>query len=311
MRQKTNKEFIEEVKNIVGNEYLFLDEYVNNKYKLKVIHNECGNTYTVSPNDFLRGKRCPYCAGNIKRTTESFKEKVKELVGNEYTVIGKYTNTNTKILMKHNKCGNEYMINPNKFIKGDRCPKCSKYRKLTLEKAKEILHSIYPDGEYIIISNKYKNNKDLLEVKHNKCGRIWKTSYNNLTSTLNHCPYCSRIRNKSEIENELFNFISEFYTGKILTNTRVLLESGKELDIYLSDIKLAIEFDGLYWHSDKFLDKNYHLRKTKECEEKGIHLIHIFEDEWINKKDIVKDKIIKLIYLLENERRDIIEKENN
>lgn len=116
---------------------------------------------------------------------------------------------------------------------------------------------------------------------------------------------------KNIVGNELFNFISEFYNGKIFTNNRTVLDSGKELDIYLPDIKLAIEFDGLYWHSDKFLDKNYHLRKTKECEEKEIHLIHIFEDEWINKKDIVKNKIIKLIYLLEKERRDIIEKENN
>jgi hypothetical protein len=59
------------------------------------------------------------------------------------------------------------------------------------------------------------------------------------------------------------------------------------------DKKLAIEFDGLYWHNDsKIKDKNYHLMKTKLCESKGYRLIHIFEDEWKFKNDIIK-RLIK------------------
>ena len=56
--------------------------------------------------------------------------------------------------------------------------------------------------------------------------------------------------------------------------------------------KLALEFDGLYWHSETAgKDKNYHISKTQKCEEQGLQLIHIFEDEWISKKDICKSII--------------------
>jgi len=69
-----------------------------------------------------------------------------------------------------------------------------------------------------------------------------------------------------------------------------------EVDLYIPDLKLAIEFDGLYWHSDDILlDRNYHLSKTQKCEEQGIQLIHIFENEWIYKQDIVKSRLKNLL----------------
>lgn len=57
------------------------------------------------------------------------------------------------------------------------------------------------------------------------------------------------------------------------------------------DAHLAIEFDGLYWHNDKVVNKNYHVTKTNACEAKGYNLIHIFENEWNEKQEIVKSKI--------------------
>jgi hypothetical protein len=87
---------------------------------------------------------------------------------------------------------------------------------------------------------------------------------------------------------------SELEIMKYLLDNNVRLEKLKkigsskmEIDLFLPDYNLAIEFNGLYWHSDKFRDKNYHLNKTKECLKQNINLIHIFEDEWKYKKDIV------------------------
>ena len=75
---------------------------------------------------------------------------------------------------------------------------------------------------------------------------------------------------------------------KIITNSRSIIPP-LELDFYLPDFNLAIEFNGIYWHSEsKRIDKNYHLDKTLKCQSKGIQLIHIFENEWINKQEIVK-----------------------
>ena len=65
-----------------------------------------------------------------------------------------------------------------------------------------------------------------------------------------------------------------------------------ECDIVIPSHNLAIEFVGLRWHSEQFnTDKNYHLHKTEVVESKGYHLIHIFEDEWLEHKDLVLSKI--------------------
>jgi len=103
------------VKNMYGNEYSVLGEYVNNSTKILMKHNICGNTYEVTPINFLgspskKPRKCPYCDKFRKKDTIWYKNKVKELTGNEYTVLGKYINTHTKIKMKHNLCGNIYYV---------------------------------------------------------------------------------------------------------------------------------------------------------------------------------------------------------
>lgn len=105
------------------------------------------------------------------------------------------------------------------------------------------------------------------------------------------CTICNPIDSgESFAEKEILLFIRTIYFGQIIENDRNLI-NPKELDIYLPELKLAIEFDGLYWHSSDYTDKNYHLNKTKLCNYQGVELLHIFEDEWMNKKEIVKSII--------------------
>jgi hypothetical protein len=63
-------------------------------------------------------------------------------------------------------------------------------------------------------------------------------------------------------------------------------------DIHIPSKNLSIEINGLYWHSELFKDKNYHLNKTLKCKEIGIDLIHIWEDDWKNKKEIIKSILL-------------------
>jgi len=74
------------------------------------------------------------------------------------------------------------------------------------------------------------------------------------------------------------------------TNRKLL--NGKEIDLVVESEKLCIEYDGLYYHTEK-MGKNstYHLNKTLDCNNIGYKLIHIFEDEWILKKELVKNKL--------------------
>lgn len=83
------------------------------------------------------------------------------------------------------------------------------------------------------------------------------------------------------------------------TNDRSLI-APYELDIVIPDHNIAIEFNGLYWHSEKFKDRLYHKIKTDLCESKGYQLLHIFEDEWVFKRSIVERMIKAKLGLLKD-----------
>jgi hypothetical protein len=102
------------------------------------------------------------------------------------------------------------------------------------------------------------------------------------------CTVCYPISNSRSIkESELFNFINSIYNKEIVQNYR----DGLEIDIYLPDLKLGFEFNGLYWHSEEWKNKNYHKDKINYFKEKGIKIMHIWEDDWDYKNDIIKSQI--------------------
>jgi len=108
------------------------------------------------------------------------------------------------------------------------------------------------------------------------------------------CTICHPIGDSHSIgEKDMLKFIKSFYRGEVINSYR----DGLEIDIYLPEIKLGFEFNGLYWHSDKYKEKNYHIKKTDYFKVRGIRIVHIWEDDWANRKDIIKSQIINLINL--------------
>ena len=100
-------------------------------------------------------------------------------------------------------------------------------------------------------------------------------------------------------EHELQDFLKE--QNIVFESSRQFL-IGKEIDILIHSKKIGIEFNGLKWHTEWFgkKDRNYHINKTTSCNEKGYGLIHIFEDEYVNNKDIVYSKIRHILQLNNN-----------
>lgn len=101
----------------------------------------------------------------------------------------------------------------------------------------------------------------------------------------------------SQIEKQLREFVQTeiFPSEELVCNNREVIPP-KELDIYVPSRHVAFEMNGLYQHSDMFKKKRYHALKTSSCEKAGIHLLHIFEDEWKKKPEQVKT-LLKCILL--------------
>ena len=102
----------------------------------------------------------------------------------------------------------------------------------------------------------------------------------------------------SKVEKEFGEFISSIYTGNIIFNDRFTLE-GKEIDIYLPDLKVGFEFNGIYFHSEFYKDKNYHQEKALLAIKKGISLVQVWEDDWFSKREIIQDLIKSKIGLFD------------
>ena len=152
------------------------------------------------------------------------------------------------------------------------------------------------------ISKYEKNSINLVSIDDNrimsilcdKCNKIYDINYTTYLLRIKNgfdcCTKCNKLNNfkSSHLEKSIFDFI-KLNDVKIISNYKI---GNKELDIYIPELKLGFEFNGLYWHSELFKDKNYHLDKTKLCLNQNISLFHIWEDDWLYRQDIVKSMIL-------------------
>jgi hypothetical protein len=152
-----------------------------------------------------------------------------------------------------------------------------------------------------LINNYNLNNREILKFKCLKCHNIFDTCWFNIQQGYL-CPICfPREYKKSLLEKELADFIKSLNL-EILENSKEII-IPYELDIFIPSKNIAIEFNGLYWHSEKINDNPYyHFNKLKLCQEKGIRLIQIFEDEWLFKKNIVKSRLKQILKISDNQK---------
>jgi len=147
------------------------------------------------------------------------------------------------------------------------------------------------------------DNNRILTIKCKNKNHYYRTNKNTFKLRLRNnsepCTICNPPYSYSGEENELYNFIKENYQEKIIRNTKKLIKPY-ELDIYLPNLNLAFEFNGLYWHSEIYKDNNYHKMKSDMCVESGIQLIQIYEDDWKNRNDIIKSIILNKIGNIKN-----------
>ncbi len=117
------KQLIAETEN---GEYELRSEYITNEKPIQIKHIPCGHVFRTTYTLFVtHGSRCPLCNADYRVSESVFLQRIKNIVGDEYSVLGQFKGVSNKVSMKHNTCGHEYEVTPNHFYKGRRCPKCN------------------------------------------------------------------------------------------------------------------------------------------------------------------------------------------
>ena len=136
----------------------------------------------------------------VKKTNEEFLKEVYNLVKNEYSFKEEYNGAKNKILVKHNNCGYEFLVQPSNFLYGSRCPLCAKNFK-THEIFKKQVFDLVED-EYNILEE-YKTKRFKIKFKHNTCGTIFK-QYPETFIIGRRCPKCG-LENRSKENHYKYN----------------------------------------------------------------------------------------------------------
>lgn len=127
--RKTQQEFVEITQEIdPEGEYIFNGEYRGYNTKIPYTHTVCGKDHEITLAHFVAGRRCPRCSKVYEPSNEEFKERVRELVGDEYTFLEEYKTAKTKIKVRHERCRFVYSVSPDNFLRGRRCPQCKESR---------------------------------------------------------------------------------------------------------------------------------------------------------------------------------------
>lgn len=106
--------------------------------------------------------------------------------------------------------------------------------------------------------------------------------------TIHGCPTCAAHSYVSRFETEVAEFIASLRSERTVLRSYRGIPSVTELDIFLPEDGVAIECNGVYYHSEAHRDKEYHAKKLAACNAAGVRLIQVWEDDWQYRSATVK-----------------------
>ncbi len=318
--KKKQKETCEQKYGGIG----FGSKNLKKKYE-KTMEQKYGKSHNLLVQDIIEKRKKTwiekYGADNPmknKKISKKMSNTVKSFSIEKRNEITKKTKETKYLKYGNQNCTNQYKIEQTFEKKyGNKCAmksgQCKKKLSDTLFKKKQ--------ENYPFIIKRMETDNNILVCKCvnqlcNKCkDKVFQISQKAFHYRINkNIEICTKLNSPysrnhcSSQEKEIYEYIKTIYDGTILKDIRKLL-NGKELDIYLPDLNLAFEVNGDFWHlNPKIYDENYEYKgrtvesekqrreeKTKLAKSKGIELIHIWQYDWTNNQDSVKNVIKNII----------------
>lgn len=202
-KKKTTEDFVREVQRI-SPQIEVLGEYQNNKTVIECMCKDCGWKWWPSPDKLLQKRKCPKCAGTMKKSHEQFCEELSK-VNPKIKVLGRYMNSKTKIEVVCEICSNKWLGNPSTLLKGHGCPRCAIkmcQSKLIERNAKD--NNLFERFPEVVKDWDYEKNKEVViegvsagsvrrfHWKCHKCGFEYMSTPANRTK--HGCPRCARVK---------------------------------------------------------------------------------------------------------------------
>lgn len=300
--RKSSSSFVEQAIEIHGQHYDYSAvQYEGRNHKVVIKCSEHG-VFQQRPADHLAGQGCPECGllkiGDKLRTApDDFIKLARKLHGSRYDYSKtRYVRLNDTIVIGCPVHGDFEQVASNhtnaSILSG--CPKCgddasAEAKRMSVAEFKSRAKSKF-DGRYDYSKvTVFKNQLTKVTVICSIHGEF-KTTVGNHLHGVGHCPACSG----HQLSSHEFK-LTELLRSKGLrveTQTSGLLKGRRSLDLVLPDHKLAIEINGVYWHSEQYgKGRDYHVDKTLECRAQGLKLLHFWDYEVESNADLVVSMI--------------------
>jgi len=286
--------FITKAKAVHGPAYTYPEQgYVNSKSKLKIVCPAHGE-FVQTANAHLAGQGCKECADESRRFSwEIFLERAKRVHGGSYVYQKQdFVHFGQKVAITCPAHG-EFVQTASAHLAGNGCKRCHLAGMvLSVPAFEERARRVHGD-RYEYPEQAYKGQKQGIVVTCPIHGSFKVRGNNHLQGS--GCPKCSKATSAGE------RAVREFVESLGLQvnkgrNSALPGMGGAELDMVIHSKRVAVEYNGVYWHSSAVgKKKEYHLSKTKLVESLGYRLIHIFEDEWKEKQEIVKLRLTSIL----------------
>ena len=293
-KRLTTEEFISRAEEVHPEKYSYNStEYKSAHAQLTVTCPIHGN-FLTRPANFLAGKGCKKCgrdlaASKLFKDRDFFIARAVAKHGDRYDYSKlEYTGIHDRGVIIC-KVHGEFSQSLNNHLKNGGCKLCGD----EVRRAKRLLGGeeflrrakAVHGSKYDYSADSYENIFIKYRILCPEHGAFYQTPDRHLAGC--GCPTCAAT-GPSNPELEILAFIQTLDAEAIGSDRSIIRPA--ELDIVSVKHKLAVEFNGLYFHSDKFRDSRYHLQKLNKCITAGYDLIQVFEDEWINpvKRDIIK-----------------------